>query len=454
MDQGPRSTVQCWPVPLRNPIRHYDWGSRVELARFQRRPASGLPEAELWLGAHPSGPSTLVPLPEDRHELPRDRPSPEGHGALPGARSTGDTADGLSLADAINADPLGVLGADVVARFGTRLPFLLKVLAIARPLSVQVHPSAARAAEAFADPSLALGGHRYVDPWPKPELLYALRPSEALCGFRPPERTRVLLSLFEGPRVHRLVEALTGGDSPHAGESLLRALVTWPVDDRESLVRELAGSARQVMLWPGKESRSVSPTELRTLLWVRRLARAYPQDPLVAAPLVFDLLNLAPGDSLFVPAGVPHAYLDGFGIEIMGSSDNVLRAGLTPKPIAVDELLLTLDSASRPSPSIPPTLLGPHEVAWRPPVEEFQLTRLRIPEGTHAHLDADVTGPQILLCTLGPVTVQVDGGGTVILGAGASAFLGADAGPCTLSGAGEVFRAAVGPHRSRLPALR
>jgi mannose-6-phosphate isomerase len=187
----------------------------------------------------------------------------------------------------------------------------------------------------------------------------------------------------------------------------------------------------------------MSAQDRRAVLWVTRLAQQFPQDPLVVAPLLLDLVLLQPGETLFVPAGAPHAYLHGTGVEIMANSDNVLRAGLTHKPVAVSELLHVVDGRSRPQRDLPEVRLGPCEVAWRPPLPWFQLTRLR-PVGGEVVADASVAGPQVLLCTSGEVTVVGDDGEQLPLPAGASAFVAAGCDPVRVRGDGEVFRAAVG----------
>jgi mannose-6-phosphate isomerase len=163
----------------------------------------------------------------------------------------------------------------------------------------------------------------------------------------------------------------------------------------------------------------------------------------VVAPLLLDLVLLRPGETLFVPAGAPHAYLHGTGVEIMANSDNVLRAGLTHKPVAVEELLHVVDGRSRPQRDVPEVELGPGEVAWRPPLPWFQLTRLR-PAGQVLTAHPSVTGPQVLLCTAGEVTVGCPDGSRLVLRAGSSAFVGAGAGRLEVRGYGELFRAAVG----------
>src|SRR4051795_10963782 len=166
-------------LPMANPIRGYDWGAIETLARLQGREPTGAPEAELWMGAHPSAPSTVVAADGTVHRLD-----------APVARA-----------------PHELLGPDVVAAYGARLPYLLKVLAIAGPLSLQVHPDRDRAREGFAGEVEVRGDHRYVDPHPKPEMLYALEPVEALCGFRPASDAARLLDLLDA-RVSRRLAAI------------------------------------------------------------------------------------------------------------------------------------------------------------------------------------------------------------------------------------------------------
>jgi mannose-6-phosphate isomerase len=416
-----------WPLPMVNPVRDYDWGSVTALARMQGRPASGRPEAELWMGAHPAAPSALD----------------AGDGRLHG------------LDELVAAAPEQLLGPDIAARFDGRLPFLLKVLAIARPLSLQVHPGAERARTGFEGACAVAGEHRYTDPYPKPELLYALEPVDALCGFRRAAEAARLLALLDGPRAAAVAEPLrrhadgegcegapgSSADGETAClEEAFEVLVTWPDDDRPAFAADVAREARRLLR---EENAGLTAPDRRALMWVSRLAQQHPKDPLVVAPLLLDLVLLRPGETLFVPAGAPHAYLHGTGVEIMANSDNVLRAGLTHKVVAVEELLHVVDGRSRPQRDVPEVELGPGEVAWRPPLPWFQLTRLR-PAGRVLTAHPSVTGPQVLLCTAGEVTVGCSGGDALVLRAGSSAFVGAGAGPVEVRGSGEVFRAAVG----------
>ncbi|MDQ1289368.1 MAG: mannose-6-phosphate isomerase, class [Actinomycetota bacterium] len=411
-----------WPQMMENPIRDYEWGSTIALARLQGRPSSGRPEAELWMGAHPSGPSRLVP---------------------PGVT---DPGQGRSLDDLVTRRPLDLLGGEVFDRFGPRLPFLLKILAISRPLSVQVHPTGDRARTAFEGEAGSEGTHCYVDPFPKPELLYALEPIDAMCGFRPAADALRLLDLIGGERTATVAEPLRGrGDEGDRIEAAFKKLVTWPVEDRAALVVEIREVTRELLAeaGPQRPGRSITPEDRRALTWASRLTAQHEADPLVAAPFLLDLVQLQPGETLFVPAGAPHAYLHGLGVEIMGNSDNVLRAGLTHKPIAVEELLRIVHGGSRPQRDIPESWVSPYEVIWSPGVPEFRLSRIWLHEPRAITAYPQIAGPQIILCTAGTARVSC-GGHDVVLAPGRSAFVGATAGPITLAGPGEVFRAFTG----------
>jgi mannose-6-phosphate isomerase len=422
VDELTAVSIELGPLLMRNPIRDYDWGSLTALARLQGREPSGSPEAELWIGAHPAASSEVV----DRQGHRRD------------------------LAELIAADPVGLLGAQCLARFGARLPFLTKVLAVDRALSVQVHPDAEHAARGYVREET--GGipsgsalRSYVDPFPKPELVYALEAVEALAGLREREEAIALLDRVAG-RGSRLadVRAAVGARGVVAG---VEVLACWPDGDREGLVaeavhcaadaaRRLAGSAETARLGDA-------------LAWIPRLARQHPGDPMVAVPLLLRLIRLAPGRTMFIPSGVPHAYLSGMAVEVMAASDNVVRAGLTSKRVDVPELIALLDPDAAPVLDLVPEQIGPAEVAWNPPAPQFRLTRLQVGTANGGGPgdvlpDPSVSGPQVLLCTEGEVEMAVEGL-TVRLGPGSSAFLGASASVPRLRGNAVIFRTAPGP---------
>jgi mannose-6-phosphate isomerase len=418
---GRTAAAGPWPQLMDNSIRGYDWGSSTALARLQGRRPTGAPEAELWMGAHPSAPSRLLPGP-------------------------GVDADPVALDVLVSEHPRDLLGSAIHDAFGARLPFLLKILAIDQPLSVQVHPTADRAREAFGQQAAGGSERIYVDPFPKPELLYALESVDAMCGFRPAERARHLLELIGGDRMARLIEPLTGpGAEDDRIEKAFELLVTWPDDDRPGLVDEVAGAARRLLAEAGPHRRGdrMPPEDRRAMTWVSRLALQHPKDPLVAAPFVLDVVRVEPGETLFVPAGAPHAYLYGLAVEIMGNSDNVVRAGLTHKPIAVEELLRIVHGGTRPQRDIPETWVSPYEVLWSPGVPEFRLSRIWLHEQGPVTAYPQIAGPQVILCTAGTVRVEC-AGHQIQLTPGRSAFVGASGGPVTLAGPGEVFRAFAG----------
>ena len=259
--------------PVTGVAQHYAWGDREFIPRLLGVAPDGRPWAELWLGTHPNGAATL--------------------------------ADGRPLQD--------VTG---------ELPYLLKVLAAAHPLSLQTHPTREQAAAGFA-------AGRYPDAEPKPELLCALTPFTAYCGVRPVEAT---LTLLDELGAYELAEAVAAGGPGGALEALYRGRV-----HVDPVVRAAGTSDRP-------EAR-----------WVQRLAQAYPRDPSVAATLLLNLVELAPGEAIQLGPGNLHAYLHGAGIELMGASDNVVRGGLTVKPVDIDDLLTVADPTPLPNPVMAPS---------------------------------------------------------------------------------------------------
>ncbi|MFI2649531.1 mannose-6-phosphate isomerase, class I [Micromonospora fulviviridis] len=378
---------------LQGRIRDYAWGSRTAIAELQGRavPSAG-PEAELWLGAHPGGPATV-----DRDGNP------------------------VSLTELLVAEPVHWLGERLVGRFGTRLPFLLKVLAADAPLSLQAHPDAEQARAGYAADT---GRVNYVDPYHKPELLVALSEFEALCGFRDPAESAAAIAAFGVPALEPVVAALRTG--PEGLREAVRLLLSWPAAERAGLVADVLAA-------------EVAGPDAGL---ARALAVHYPADPGVVVALLLHHVRLAPGEAIWMPAGNLHAYLRGTGVEIMAASDNVLRGGLTPKRVDVDELLRVLRFEVLDEPVVRPEPVAPGVVTWLVPVDDFALHRVEVtPGGPAARLD--LPGPRVVLCRAGEVTVA-DGVGTVTLAAGQAAIGTAAGGPLVLDGAGEAFVATSG----------
>lgn len=285
------------PLVITGPVQHYAWGDPTFLPELLGAEPDGRPWAELWLGTHPSGPATL--------------------------------ADGRPLAD-VTGD----------------LPYLLKVLAAAEPLSLQVHPTAEQAVDGYARGV-------YPDDRAKPELLVALTPFEAFCGLRPVDATLDLLSHLGA---HDLAD--------HLGTNGVATTVT-------DLYRSRFD--------PGSTIAACSAGDLPEAVWVRRLAERYPGDPSVAVTLLLNHVALQPGEALHLTAGNLHAYLSGAGVELMGASDNVVRGGFTAKHVDVDELLRILD----PSPLADPVMTEAAS-GGRYPLREAGCTLVRVdPDDEH-----------------------------------------------------------------------
>jgi mannose-6-phosphate isomerase len=390
-------------LPLHGVIRPYAWGSRSAIAQLQGRPApSEGPEAELWLGAHPGDPSTVD--------------GPQGP---------------MSLLDLITADPRGQLGAEVTDEFGVRLPYLLKVLAADAPLSLQAHPDAEQARAAYAAQQADPGAPRnYTDAFHKPEMLVALTPFEALCGFRSPDVSAAVLQGLGVPRLAPVVAQLRTGVT--GLREAVRTLLTWPQEDRPALIEVVVQAASGQ---PGDHPYAAD------LALATELAAHYPGDPGVLVALLLNHVRLAPGEAIWMPAGNLHAYLHGTGVEIMAASDNVLRGGLTPKRVDVDELLRVLRFEVLDDVVLSCVEVAPGVVTWQVPAREFALHR--VVAGGDAPVELPVSGPRVVLGVRGEVLLGDPDGGTVPVPAGSAAFAAAAAGPVTATGTGEVFVASV-----------
>ncbi|HEX6754931.1 MAG TPA: mannose-6-phosphate isomerase, class I [Mycobacteriales bacterium] len=349
--------------PLDNPVRPYAWGSRTAIPALLGVPPTGQPQAELWIGAHPAAPSRL--------------------------------ASGGTLPARIAADPAGELGPELVDRFGPELPFLLKVIAAAEPLSLQAHPGLARARAGFAAEE-ARGIPRdapernYPDPNHKPELVCAVTPFAALAGFRPVPATVVLLAPLVAavPALAPYAQLVRSAPLP----DVVGALLT---DASADLVAAVAAGCA-----------ALDDPAYRT---VTELARRHPGDPGVLVTLLLNRVDLAPGEALFLAAGNLHCYLHGTAVEVLANSDNVLRGGLTGKHIDVPELLAVLDPRTGPPPRLVPTGSGPVE-SYRPPVPDFRLDRV-----TLSAIPVPIAGPSLVLVLDGAALadgVPLAGGGS------------------------------------------
>jgi mannose-6-phosphate isomerase len=384
-------------------IRPYAWGSRHAIAELQGRPAPAPgPEAELWMGAHPSAPSGV-------------------------AQTTLDAV--------IAADPDRELGPACVARFGPRLPFLLKVLSADQALSIQLHPSRAQAQAGFRaeqQRGVPPAERNYVDDWPKPELLCALTPFEVLAGLRPPREAAAVLRALSVAELAPLTAELDAATDPDSLSHALAAILEWPQASRDQLVSAVVAAC-------GALAATDSPYAGACAAAVR-VARDHPGDLGVVAMLLMRHEVLAPGQAVFMPAGGLHAYLRGTGIEVLANSDNVIRAGLTSKHIDVPELLTLLDPAVT-VPVLTPAPLGDGVTWFDTPAPEF---RLYIADLAEPVIPLPAAGPRIALCTAGAATLRTESGETVKLSRGESCFIPAADSPLHASGPARLFLAAPG----------
>jgi mannose-6-phosphate isomerase len=398
-------TTLMTPLRLVNAIQPYSWGSPTAMAEFLGQPnLDGRPQAELWIGAHPLLPSRVV------------------------------TADGPRRLDQwIQAAPEAVLGRAVTKRYGPELPFLLKVLAVAAPLSIQCHPDREQAREGFAREE-RLGVPRdapqrnYRDANHKPELIVALTRYTALKGFRPTEQIAAQLRALDSPQLAPALVPLA-----QEGEAGLKEFFSILISLAKAAQAEVAAQAARVA-----RARSASDT---AWAWTWRLCQRYPEDIGVVSPLYLNLVMLEPGQALYLPAGELHAYLDGLGIEIMANSDNVLRGGLTPKHVDVPELTALLTFRAELPRVLTPQSRPDGVSVYATPSEEFEFGVLYLGHGAPHVVDAD-HGVEILLALEGRARVDAPEA-SLDLDRGAAALIPAAAGAYRLEGEARVARARV-----------
>ena len=268
---------------VRGAVKDYDWGIVDGLVRWSG--ATGGPQAELWFGVHPGGPSPLL---DERWE--------------PTGEHLGDKFDIAAI------------------------PLLVKLLAAARPLSVQVHPRRKVAVEQYAAQS-ATGKAIYSDPFEKTEMLVALEPFEAFAGWRQTDQAVAFLAAIDG--TDEAVDLIRVGDLAGA----IRALLS-------------LGTPARVAALPVAAAAAGLPAE--QVAAYATVAEMYPDDAGALLTPLLDYVALAAGESIYVPSGVPHSYIRGTGLEVMTSSDNVVRLGLTTKPVHVEHAIAALVPDLRP----------------------------------------------------------------------------------------------------------
>ncbi|ULR51116.1 mannose-6-phosphate isomerase, class I [Streptomyces deccanensis] len=378
---------------LDNTVRPYAWGSTTAIPQLLGVAPTGEPQAEMWMGAHPGAPSRT------------------GRGPL---------------TEVIDEAPERELGSRTVEKFGPRLPFLLKLLAAGAPLSLQVHPDLEQARKGYEDEErrgvpIDAGHRNYKDANHKPELICALTEFDGLCGFREPLRAAELLAALDVDSLKPYVDLLHAHPEEAALREVLTAVLGADPEEMAPTVTEAAAACARL----GGDHAPYAD-----------IAHHYPGDPGVIAAMLLNHVRLQPGEALFLGAGIPHAYLNGLGVEIMANSDNVLRCGLTPKHVDVPELLRIVRFEATDPGVLRPEASPDGEEVYETPIDEFRLSRFVLPEATAPH-DLTRATPQILLCTAGTVRA-----GEHTLAPGESVFVPADE-KTEVSGPGTLFRATV-----------
>ncbi|MBN1243891.1 MAG: mannose-6-phosphate isomerase, class I [Spirochaetales bacterium] len=397
--------------PLENTIQHYAWGGYDAIPALLGKPdPEGRPCAELWMGAHPSAPSKAL------------------------------TESGAMPLDALIAtDPEAMLGPELAARYG-QLPFLFKVLSAAEPLSIQAHPSKRKAELGFARENLAgvplsAPDRNYRDSNHKPEMAVALEPFTALCGFRPADELVENMKMAAGDQWESFGKRFARNPGKvELSVSFYGAVSRSPEERDGMLARSRARLERAIEagMGPGPEAAARASIALMD---------KYPRDIGALAPLILNLVELEPGEGIYIGSGILHAYLHGTALEIMANSDNVLRGGLTPKHVDIPELVSTLDFEMRAPERLHAERVAAGTLAYPRRADEFALDRLEPELGPVSRSGG---GPEILLCAEGALEIAGAGGARLALPKGSSAFVAAGE-PYRVEGVGHAWRAGVGP---------
>ena len=383
---------------LINSVQNYAWGSKTALTDlYGIANPNNLPMAELWMGAHPKSSSKI----EDASGQAR------------------------SLRDVIDADKAALLGDKVAQRFG-ELPFLFKVLCAEQPLSIQVHPNKQASEIGFAKENAAgipldAAERNYKDPNHKPELVFALTPFLAMNAFR--EFSEIISLLQPVAGANNAIAHFLENPNAEALSQLFASLLNMQGEEKSHALAVLKAAL---------DSQQGEPWET-----IRLIAQFYPDDSGLFSPLLLNVVKLNPGEAMFLFAETPHAYLQGVALEVMANSDNVLRAGLTPKYIDIPELVANVKFVAKPAAELltQPVKNGA-ELDFPIPVEDFafSLHDLSQTETTIAQESA-----AILFCVEGEATLH-KGEQRLVLKPGESAFVAANESPVSVSGTGRLAR--------------
>ncbi|WP_229051946.1 mannose-6-phosphate isomerase, class I [Aeromicrobium sp. Leaf350] len=371
---------------LRNASRDYDWGSSSDIPHFLGASPDGRPLAEIWMGTHELSPSEV--------------------------EVDGDTA---SLA--------GVAG---------QLPYMMKILAAGRPLSLQVHPNAQLArvgfeAENAAGVPLDAPHRTYKDPRHKPEMAYALTTFDTLVGFRPTAEILRVLDGIDTDLASRLAEELRVKPGFDGIVRIVEQLVQEPPEPAE--IAAIVDECRRLV--------AQHVDVKRAYLTVLEVSEHFPGDSGLVLTLLLNRVTLQPGEAAFLGAGIIHAHLHGMCLEVMTSSDNVLRAGLTSKHVDPEGLVTCLERGMSRLARITPEVVGTETEVFAPDVDEFALAVTQVAVAANG-VELYGTGRRIALCTGGRVELVAGNGDRLSMVRGDSVYLDPADGRVEVEGSGEV----------------
>tara|TARA_Y100000588_G_scaffold111297_1_gene122036 strand:+ start:375 stop:1571 length:1197 start_codon:yes stop_codon:yes gene_type:complete len=386
-----------------NEIKNYDWGSRTSIKNmFNISNPYDHPQAEIWMGAHPNGCSKIA--------------------------NTGEL-----LSNVINNDKVGTLGEKVVSEFND-LPFLFKVLAAEKPLSIQVHPNKHNSEVGFAkENKIGIAqnapNRNYKDGNHKPELLYALTSFRAMNGFRP---IRDILTIFDElglSTIVGIVDLLRKEQNSSGLREFFYLIMSLNLKEKNRVLDEL---------------KTIEPKKLKSTLtrdafsYSEVFSEYYPGDIGILSPFILNIVDLQPGEAMFLFPETPHAYVEGTALEVMANSDNVLRAGLTPKYIDLDELIenVNFEPVEPSDLKMLPQLYGNRKV-YPIPVIDFGFEVVNIEHGYDCELYTKSL--EIIFCIEGDVRLY-NNDDFLVLKTGESAFIRHDAINYSLRGSGKLGR--------------
>ncbi|MEB6576473.1 mannose-6-phosphate isomerase [Enterobacter quasiroggenkampii] len=383
---------------LINSVQNYAWGSKTALTDlYGIANPNNLPMAELWMGAHPKSSSKI----EDASGQVR------------------------SLRDVIEANKAALLGDKVAQRFG-ELPFLFKVLCADQPLSIQVHPNKQASEIGFAKENAAgipldAAERNYKDPNHKPELVFALTPFLAMNAFR--EFSEIISLLQPVAGAHNAIAHFLENPNADALSQLFASLLNMQGEEKSHALAVLKAAL---------DSQQGEPWET-----IRLISEFYPDDSGLFSPLLLNVVKLNPGEAMFLFAETPHAYLQGVALEVMANSDNVLRAGLTPKYIDIPELVANVKFVAKPASELltQPVKNGA-ELDFPIPVDDFAFS---LHDLSSAETSVAQESAAILFCVEGEATLH-KGEQRLVLKPGESAFVAANESPVSVSGTGRLAR--------------